>query len=439
MSFLIATILLLLLIDQYLFCPVYTFTKSTPFAGDSIYNPYAAAVQQDWVKCNFHAHVHCWKGVTNGERTAHDVYSVYNNLHYGVHAISNYQSIDTTFHTAASYISGYEHGYNMKKNHQLVIGASKVCWKDYLFPQTVYNKQNILNHLSSTDTGALIVINHPLLRNGYCLSDFTQLSSYNCIEVLNPACKSSALWDAALSAGKPVFIIADDDVHDVFDTNRVGSMCTFINVPKTDKENIVQSLKKGCSYGMLIGNKIKQEERKGVYDDMPELTACTMQMNKLSVQFNLPASQIIISGENGKILATARDADSLSYCLAKQEPYARITASYSNGTQLLLNPVFRFRKTPSQQRSIVSINSTETLFFRTIGAVVVFFWFNMMFKILIPKKLQNIPLRLNNKYGRGDISVSNISKNNQVWYRRLNRYVFRLLYHLGMQRENRTE
>src|SRR5690349_6465529 len=94
----VASIVVVAATDQYLFCPIYTFNNTGPFSGDSIYNPYVAVVPQDWVRCNFHAHVHCWGGLTNGHGNAPIADSVYNSLHYGVHAISNYMRIDTTYH-----------------------------------------------------------------------------------------------------------------------------------------------------------------------------------------------------------------------------------------------------------------------------------------------------------------------------------------------------
>jgi hypothetical protein len=125
----LASFIVLTATDQYFFCPVYSFAKAVPFNGDSIYNPYAASIQSGWVKCNFHAHAHCWDGITYGHGTPIDIHHVYNNLHYGVHAVSNYQSIDTASQSSPGYIGCYEHGYNMLKSHQLVIGANKVCFK----------------------------------------------------------------------------------------------------------------------------------------------------------------------------------------------------------------------------------------------------------------------------------------------------------------------
>ena len=72
--------------------------------------------QHHWVKCNFHAHARSWNGITNGHGTAIMINSAYKSLKYGVHCVSNYQNIDTTGCMGKSYISAYEHGYNINKN-----------------------------------------------------------------------------------------------------------------------------------------------------------------------------------------------------------------------------------------------------------------------------------------------------------------------------------
>ena len=366
-----------------------------------------------------------------------DIYSVYNSLHYGVHTISNYQFIDTTFHTLSTYISGYEHGYNIKKNHQLVIGAKKVCWKDYLLPQTIYNKQDILNHLSVTDTSALIIINHPLVRNGYSASDFTKLGNYNCIEVLNPACNSSRFWDAALSAGKPVFIIGDDDAHDVFDTNRVGSMCTFVNVKNIGKKDVIQAIKTGCSYGMTIGQRLKGKERMGDNESMPVLNSFVMNKDTMQVRLSLPAKQITVYGKNGKEMYKAQGTDSLSYILTQGEPYARIVAVFNDDTKLYLNPVYRYKKTPFAQIK-ASVLTLPTLFLRTLGTVLLFFWMNTVISLLF-KTAKRRAVKKHNQKEYEYLPNGITSQNNKVWNRRIFGFVSRFFYYLAVQRKREIE
>ena len=434
----LCSVIVVAVVDQYLFCPVYTFANATPFSGDSIYNPYAFYKQNNWVKCNFHSHIHCWEGVTYGYGTASDIHQAYNNLHYSVHAISNYQCIDTNAQSSPGYISSYEHGYNLLKSHQLVIGARDVCWKDYLLPQTISNKQEIFNRIRAADTSALISINHPMVRNGYGLSDIARLANYNCMEVLNPACNSSHLWDVALSAGKPIFIIGDDDAHNFADTNRVGKICTWINVPELNKKSILTALKTGCSFAMTAGSDLMQKERRHNNDSTPMLQNFIVHGNRIQVKFNLPAKKIRVIGENGRLLKEEANVDSLYFTLGAQEPYARIVVLYGNETQLLLNPVFRYHDSPLRQAA-ATINSKQTIILRSIGVVLIFFWFILLYSRLIPKKIKILPLQIIYKQNHGYESGNASPKIFQIWNRGFVRNVYRFFYNMAMQRKGETE
>ena len=383
----LSSLIIIITVDQYLFCPVYTFEGTASFSGDSIYNPYASAMPGNWVKCNFHAHTNCWHGFTNGKGTATDAFNIYDKLNYDVHTISNYEAIDTTQRYAPNYLSCYEHGYNLLKCHQLVLGASAVCWKDYLLPQTLSNKQNILDRLNNTAQDGLVVINHPLERNGYRSSDFKYLTHYACMEVLNPSCNSSALWDECLSAGKPVFIIGNDDCHNVFDSSNVGTICTWINMAHPGRINILQALKTGSSFAMRVGDELMEEVRKGNNDSMPLLQHLDVKNDTVYAKFNLAAKAIVVSGSRGRLLQKVCDTDAVFFKLESTEPYARITAYYKNGTEVLLNPVFRYHKSPLRQAS-ASIDAMQTWGRRAAGVMVLIVWFGLALRLVFYKKNQ---------------------------------------------------
>src|SRR5260370_28216129 len=157
--------ILWIIVSQYFFCPQFSFKASAPFSGKLLYNPYESIHINNWEKCNFHAHTRAWGGLTNGKGTAADIYHVYDSMNYAVHCVSNYEEIDRTFSNTPGFIPAYEHGYGMQKTHQLVLGSKKVYLNDYLFPQTLSNKQNIINCLSS-DPDNVVIINPPANRNG---------------------------------------------------------------------------------------------------------------------------------------------------------------------------------------------------------------------------------------------------------------------------------
>jgi hypothetical protein len=267
--------------------------------------------------------------------------------------------------------------------HQLVLGAAGVCYKDFLFPQTINNKQHILSCLSA-DTSALVILNHPLLRGGYNNSDITWLTGYTCMEVLNPSCISSAQWDAALSAGKPVFIVGNDDVHNIFDSSLAGRMCTMINTPAINKASILTALKTGNSYAMVVDKKTVLEERRGRNVKLPALQKFSLDGNRLGIKFTMPAKDITISGENGKPLLKVFNSDSVNYTIGNNEPYVREVATYENGTQIYLNPVFRYQEHPFS-KAVVGLNKNKILTNKIIGYLLLLFWFYFAVKIILKK------------------------------------------------------
>jgi hypothetical protein len=358
------TWILWLLVSQYLLCARFEFEEPTPFEGSFIYNPYDSIEVASWVKCNFHAHSHAWEGVTNGHGTAEDVHQAYRALNYGVHCVSNYHHIDTTHSSDPGYIPAYEHGYNINKTHQLVLGPQKVQWLDYLFPQSVHNKQHVLKHLR--ESGQVVILNHPALRGGYTAEDLSKLSGYDCMEVLNPSVISTELWDAALSSGRRAFIVGDDDTHDVIAKKRLGEMCTFVNVSDRSAGPVLNALKTGKSYGVVIGSGQS-------HDSLPIVKRVRVAGDSVFVAVSRVAREATLTGQNGRILKTVNHADSIAYRLTPNDHYARAVFSYENGTTLYLNPVF-YTSEKGYQAPLAYEDAEESAFFRTLGVSVLVLW-----------------------------------------------------------------
>ncbi|MHB1177106.1 MAG: CehA/McbA family metallohydrolase domain-containing protein [Daejeonella sp.] len=370
--------ILWLVLSQFFFSTRYIFFDSpVPFKGAIIYNPYDSLYAEKWVKSNFHAHSIAWKGITNGQGTAQDIHHAYDSLQYGIHCVSNYQTIDTTYSSEKNYISAYEHGYNLLKVHQLVLGIDKVYWPDYLLPQTLNNKQDVLNYLSS-DTNAVVILNHPAVRNGYTTEDLLYLTNYDCMEVLNPAAISLQQWDAALSAGKPVYIVGNDDIHDILKKDRLGRMCTFVNVPVQNKKNVLKALKRGMSYGMILG------ARQDPYA-LPSLESLKVIGDTVVLQVNKEAKKITFTGQNGRLLAIFPQTETARYVLKKDDHYARATIEYENGTSMFLNPVF-FTHSPVLSKDAASVNHLETTIFRLIGLFIAIIWIKWVGRFITGRK-----------------------------------------------------
>jgi hypothetical protein len=368
------SVIIWILIMQYFFCPKFSFDVPQPFSGTAFYNPYDSINEFDWRKCNFHAHSHAWHAFANGNGTAADIYRAYDSMKYAVHCVSDYQKINTDFSNTSGFIPAYEHGYNITKTHQLVLGASKVLWLDYLFPQSLDNKQNILDRLSA-DPNNVVIINHPGDYYGYSATDFKYLTDYNCIEVLSRFAISLSRWDSALSNGHPAFVMGNDDVHDIFLKETLGKMCTWVNVPIVNKTSVLNALKTGRSYGMIIGNSKKS---------LPELKCFDITHDTISITMTQQAAQIIFTGQNGKVLASYRNAASSKYVIKPEDHYIRTTIEYENGPKIFLNPVFRHDKIGIVKRP-VPIDGQRTFVFRSIGMILLIGWLLMAFLLSLSK------------------------------------------------------
>lgn len=380
-----------LVVSQFFFCPRYQFNDPIPFEGPTLYNPYDSTGTMPgsasrWVKCNFHAHSRAWEGVTNGHGSAADIHNAYKALHYGVHCVSNYHHIDTTHSTRANYLPAYEHGYNIRKTHQLVLGSNDVQWLDYLFTQTSHNKQHVLSHLGSADN--VVILNHPALKNGYTAEDLAQLTHYDCMEVLNPSVTSTAQWDAALSAGKRVFIVGDDDIHDVISKKRLGTRCTFVNVRNNSAREVIHALKTGRSYGVIVGENQS-------HDSIPQLQSLTVRNDTVTAHMTQAASEVTITGQNGKVLALARHTNRISHHITPADRYARVTFKYANGTEIFLNPVF-FTPENGYQPTPVYENFNETMFYRSVGTCILGGWLLLVARLMTGQRPQ--------RYGRRRLS-----------------------------------
>jgi hypothetical protein len=379
--FVILSVLVWLIVSQYLFCPQYCFKSGHPFTGQRFYNPYQDIKDDcNWIKSNLHTHTKSWDGLTDGQGTAKQFRKIYNSMNYGVLGFSNYQVINNSL----SSVPVYEHGYNLKKVHQLVVGGSRVTWLDYIFPQTRSNKQYLLKQMGSADNA--IILAHPALRDAYSDEDLKFLSGYQCIEMLNPAEDSFSQWDAALSAGNAVFAVGDDDIHNINNPARLAKNCTFLNLPDgINPVAIVAAIKQGRGYAMKIGmlpGEGTEQRRERIKSKLPCLKYCRLDGDYLKVKFSTVADRIQFSGDGGAILSVRRGQDSGTYKLKPGNSYVRASAFFPDGTKIYLNPVFRTNGKIHTWSSSCSVNRSKSILFSLAGIFILFSWASYMLKML---------------------------------------------------------
>jgi hypothetical protein len=335
-----------MLIDQYVVCPTYAFRAPEPFRGDSLYNPYRGFREEEWTMANFHAHTASWFGLTNGKGGESDLHNAYDSMGYGIRLISDYQKINRHGDSEPGYISAYEHGYNLPKAHHLVLGSASVVWKDYFLPQTLSNKQDLLDRLA--EPGNAVVINHPAMRTGFRPADLKFLENYDALEVLNSYKVTFDYWDAALSSGKMVSIVGNDDTHNAGKRTAIGKFATLVHAPARKREEVLRSIREGRTIGVWIPHQPPipfPEKIRAIRAASPAIQTMTSDSGILRLSFRAPVYELALTGQGGRVLVSK---DSLAAGVMLERPFAeadtyvRVSYRTADGIRYFLNPIARY-------------------------------------------------------------------------------------------------
>jgi hypothetical protein len=339
----IFVIILIALIFQYVINTKYTFPEPHAFKGEFWYNPYKGMDSTKWKLANFHSHDRTFfenEKLTNKSILYLD--SLYRYFGYSIITISDYQYINQYEKKNKWFVPVYEHGFQYYKNHQLVLNAKKTNWQDFPFRQTLSNKQFIIDQLKK-DTASIITITHPIYRNAYSLNDFKYLSNYNSLEIANHERLFTSCYDTILSEGHPVFVMADDDAHDM--TN-IKEICSSFNIINTDmaSDSIINSLRTGKSFGVKfnISSFKTNEEKKASLQKLPEINSFTLKNDTLTVSLNKAVKAIRFIGQKGSEKKRIINCTSGSYPIRREDTYIRTEILCNDGTIYFLNPVFRY-------------------------------------------------------------------------------------------------
>jgi hypothetical protein len=314
-------------------------------------------------------------------------------LGYDVSCVSDYHKINDAYRDEPNYIPSYEHGYNILKTHQLVLGGDDIVFLDYFFPQTLSNKQDILNKIGS-DAASAVIINHPSIRNGYKEEDFKYLNNYHCMEVVSPYQTSFSYWDAALSSGKPVFIVANDDIHNVYNMRSMGRHCTWVNVDTITQTEILKQLKNGNSYAMLVADWKDTDDEvrtKRLRNELPFLQSFTVVDSLIQLELSESAQQIQFFGQNGKLLSNTFQEKIVKYAIQSADTYIRTVVTFKDGTQMMLNPVFRYQDNQPfrvSEATLPMFNIYKTFLLRLIGSSILVGWLYLLYYTWLGKSIR---------------------------------------------------
>jgi hypothetical protein len=322
-------LLALVLCYELAWPPFYTFPPAREFAGDQWYQPYEG-YRGGGLLANFHAHADPWSGLTFGEVTRDELYALYAERGYAVVGISDYMSIAPAHPDQPIYLSAYEHGYTPGRRHQTVIGAERVDWFDYPLGGSVRNKQHVIDALRP---GAeFLVLNHPTKAESYDVTDLSRLTGYDALEVATKYGVWDDFWDAALSAGRPVWGMAADDGHEQRSgRSHLGIGKVVIHAQERSAASVLRALREGRFHASYT----RQNET-----PLP-LLRCEIEDGELVVKVGRRTEVIRFFSAHGRMVREEWGRDEARYRLAPDDPYVRVEA-IAQGAVLYTNPVIRW-------------------------------------------------------------------------------------------------
>lgn len=369
------------LIAMNIFVPVYVFDEPVPFHGDYLLNPYQDIDSTWWKCCNFHGHTRQYGGITNGRNNGNAVYdSMYRLFGYDHVGISDYNKVNIFENDKdPGYIPGYEHGYNVWKTHQVCLGTNKVRRIDYFFYQTLSHKQHMLNKLG--EQNRVVAVAHPSFVDGsYNVRDMKYLSNYKLLEVLNGFVNSPEHWDMALTNGHLVYLIADDDTHDVLKINDIALRISYLNAKDNDADQLYDALLSGKAVGVdfHLDRTEKMDDKVARFKrDIPYLNHARLTGTHFDMSVTKPFQKVEFIGQNGIVLKEENynKADAVTtayYDIQPSDMYVRTVLTFFDGSTMWLNPVTRHESNEitKQRLDHISYFWTITLWAIYLGIII---------------------------------------------------------------------
>ena len=294
----------------YLQVKIYNWPEPAPFEGEVWYNPYDGALGNRPLKANFHGHTKSWFGLTFGENTEEELTSAYAERGYDIIGISNYQNISTYLDTSPLYIPLYEHGVNVPKVHNLPIGATKVLLPLYPVHFTLHQAQQML--VRTAAISSLNALCHPTMSR-ISPQDVSRLTGYSLLEVGNTLGMSVEHWDSALSSGRLIWILANDDTHGLTkEPTFIKWNIIFADSP--DAASAMEAMRSGVHYGV-----------ESYFGDCENYTFRRFDISgdTLHIRISDQVNRIDLYGQGGILVKQVSRTDRTAYLLSPGDTYVR--------------------------------------------------------------------------------------------------------------------
>jgi hypothetical protein len=363
----------------YTLCPVYDAPEIMPHSGNMLFNPYSSVndslVGGRWLKANFHAHSMAWGGLSHGNASLSALSNSYKQLGYDVAAVSNYHRMDTLPDFSEHFISAYEHGYNVRKAHQICVGSKEVIWLDYVFGHWMPQKQHIIKRLK--EVTPVVILAHPIWQGAYSPESMRFLTDYDCMEVFNHFRESLELFDSAWSAGRTAWAVGDDDSHDVNATGENGACWTMLYAATPQRDRVLQALQQGRCYAVKLNSLLQERWRRlgeGRLRDscLNAVNDCRLQSLRVdsdSLTLTMAGSVVLMRfiGQSGAVRKTVEGNTIAGYRFRPDDTYIRIEILSPN-TTIVLNPVVRTAN-GLLLRTSARVNSLKTVLWLMLWVV----------------------------------------------------------------------
>lgn len=350
---------------------LYVFKPTKLFSGQKLYNPYSMGIS-DLRRSNFHAHSKTWGGLTNGADRIDSIVGCYIRTGYDVVGLSDYHKINSDEKNEENiFIPIYEHGINLQKSHYLAINAKRVSFFDVLLFHSNHTRQFLINHLSGFSD--IVCVAHPGIRDGHSPTSLQLLSNYSHLELINGSKVARVHWDSALSAGRPVWALSNDDIHQLQEKKFAKSWTAVLASEKTP-EAIIDALKVGSSFAVLENDRIE----KGEINLIPIPTEFSIDKSELHIKFQEPVESISLIGQSGKVKLRLRGEKEVFYVIQDEDTYIR--AEFKNsGAEVFSNPIFRWNQMSDLSNySLLNVNIWGTFCFR-ISIFLIWFFLTVIF------------------------------------------------------------
>lgn len=357
------------------FSAIYTFSPAAPFSGEDVFNPYADFDPNiEWKRTSLHTHTRV-EGILNEcDFTTEETVNKYIDFGYDIVGISNHNEI-TPNPNSMQDIGIYEHGYNLRNFHKLVIGTERVNRFDALYPISASQAQYQLDMLS--DECRVLQLNHPSRSALLDSARLTKIGGYDIMELSGfNAYLENKHWDWALSAGRYSFALLNDDLHYPDRSNKFALRCSYLGAKEATSEDIISTLKSGCFYSVRVpdyGNgdwEIKREKNKLI----PTIENIGVEDDVIYMKLSKTPEQIRVIGENHTLLARVIESDTISYRMRACDPYARIVASYPDSLIIMTNAFARYDKASMSSpadREFHKTNMLATALYNTVVVAVI--------------------------------------------------------------------